>query len=109
MFAVTESALLLTKVSVRIEPYHHNVTMVQILGNLYQALVLAIAVIRIVFVLIHLNNHNVIAHIEEKVGPSLGASCNSNTTKWIRFSWTPSTVNRTQGPHWYPAAVILNE
>ncbi len=27
--------------------------------------------------------------------------CNSNTTKWIKFSWTPSTVNRTQGPHWF--------
>ncbi len=36
-------------------------------------------------------------------------TCNSNTTIWIRFSWTPSTVNRTQGPYWYPAAVILNE
>ncbi len=36
-------------------------------------------------------------------------TCNSNTTKWIRFSCTPSTVNRTQGPYWYPAAVTLNK
>ncbi len=33
--------------------------------------------------------------------PCYGGYCNSNTTIWIRFSWTPSTVNRTQGPHWF--------
>ncbi len=36
-------------------------------------------------------------------------SCNSNTAKWIRFSWTPSVVKRTQYPHWCPVVFTSNQ
>ncbi len=52
-----------------------------------------------------------IAEVLEQVPelePKQNIECNGNTTKRIIFSWTPSTLNRTQGPYWYPVAVILN-
>ncbi len=48
--------------------------MVQILRNLYQPLVLAGAVICVVFVFVNLNNHNMTAHVQEQARPSSGAA-----------------------------------
>ncbi len=55
-------ALLGTNVSIGIEPDHHMWTVVQILRELHKPLILARAVVCIVFVFVHLNNHDLAAY-----------------------------------------------